>query len=107
MKTKKLFVAEEVYITVRDLSKSRDLMFKWKDWMNAWISISPGAAWRNQKDAVSQQAGRALKAQLKHGSIKKLARGHYQFSYSRLSSPRCIGWNQIHFFLPAHPLYGL
>lgn len=82
MKEKKMPVAEEVFLIVRELSK--DGSFRWKDWKRAWSATS--VRWRF---AGYMSAGIALKSQVLYGTIKRIDRGLYFFVSSA----------------PKHPLY--
>ena len=88
----KLRVAEEVFLITRGLST--DGTFRWKDWVNAHAAVygTPVFSWqRNDKSHrhLHMTSGNMIRAQLRGGSIQKIARGLYKFVKN----------------FPAYPLY--
>lgn len=81
---RKLYVAEEVFLIMKELRGTNT--FRWKDWKRAWEAVS--LRW---KYAGFMSAGIALKTQVEAGTIMRLSRGLYIFTSMRLG--------------PSHPLY--
>jgi len=80
MKTKKMCVAEEVFLITKGLST--DGTFRWKDWKRAWAAVS--VRW---KYAGFMSAGVALKSQVYYGTIRRFGRGEYSFILQAPKAP--------------------
>lgn len=91
----KLFLAEEVFLIVRELSETRGGYFSWADWQLAWEMCSPSLPWQsNKKKGMKRRKvsglmsiSAALKAQVCHGTIERHGRGNYSFIASRPARP--------------------
>jgi hypothetical protein len=88
----KLKVAEEVFLTVRELSTDRS--FRWQQWIDSYDAVYGPGVWLWQKDSRGRShrhghmsAWTALRRQIRHGTIKKIGRGLYFFVEDRPRYP--------------------
>lgn len=87
---KEMYVAEEVFITLRELSKSRGYTFRWSQARMAYSSIYGKKSWRHHSDksGFNMTLGNMLRAQIQGGVIARLSRGLYVFlDATRIARP--------------------
>jgi len=100
-----MFVAEEVYKIVFELSRSRSYWFHWKDYLRAYDAVY-GRHWRmdsslkqrgkgTNKRYLHMTLGNMIRAQLLGGKMRRYTRGLYAFTLNAIDNPG----------VPAHPLY--
>lgn len=105
-KERKFFVAEEVFIIVRELSGLMNGYFNWSTWIQAYDAVS-GFYWLQPKKRTGSiskythhlhmTAGSMLRAQIKHGVISRVHRGLYIFNEDKPQGPLydCLSLKKI------------